>query len=55
MEELIVQGYYTFIYVLTSDTTACYRFGIPVGEQYMEKQDEINYEKPDIQIFICAT
>ena len=55
MEELTIQDYYTFTYVLTPDTTACYRFGMPLGEQYMEKQDEISYETPDIQIFICVT
>ena len=55
MEELTVQGYHTFAYVLTPDTTACYRFGTPLGEQYMEKQDEIGYGTPDIQTFIRAT
>ena len=55
MEELTIQGYHAFAYVLTPDTTACYRFGMPLGEQYMEKQDEISYGTPDIQTFICAT
>ena len=55
MEELTIQDYYTFTYVLTPDTTACYRFGMPLGEQYMEKQDEISYGTPDIQTFIRAT
>src|SRR5438270_12723172 len=55
MEELTIQGYHTFTYVLTLDTTACYRFEIPLGEQYMEKQDEISYGTPDIQTFIRTT
>ena len=55
MEELTIQDYHAFAYVLTPDTTACYRFGMPLGEQYMEKQDEISYGMPDIQTFICAT
>ena len=55
MEELTIQGYHAFTYVLTPDTTACYRFGMPLGEQYMEKQDEISYGMPDIQTFIRAT
>src|SRR5436309_10191823 len=55
MEELTIQGYHAFAYVLTPDTTACYRFGTPLGEQYMEKQDEISYGMPDIQTFIRVT
>src|SRR5947208_371455 len=55
MEELTIQGYYTFAYVLTLDTTACYRFRMPLGDQYMEKQDEISYGTPDIKTFIHVT